>query len=145
MKPTTATTDQGRAGLFPESWCHPLRASCARRAPSFLFTRPRDYIYPKRMCFFSPCASMLSVPPRLLSRNPPPPSNDSPRTSPFRWAIRASRAFAGAVNILYHRRQFPATFAMFPRCQLTAVKLCSSPHSPPVAGNLGRARERKFG
>jgi len=39
-------------------------------APSFLFTRPRDYIYPKRTCFFVPYAftarSPTSYPLRLL-------------------------------------------------------------------------------
>lgn len=32
-------------------------------SPSFLFTRPRNYIYPKRIRFFSPCAFTPSAPP----------------------------------------------------------------------------------
>lgn len=32
-------------------------------APSFLFTRPRDYIYPKRTCFFFPYAFTALLPP----------------------------------------------------------------------------------
>lgn len=149
----------GESRLFPESWCYPLRASRVASSCSFLSLYATSGLYlSETYVFFLPLrvhvvcsppppspvdrrnwSRKVLGPPRVIPSGPLPsrliPLGDS-RVSCLR-----------VLSIFYadqcHCCQFPAAFAVLPRCQLTAVKLRSS-FPPPVAGNLGRAEKENL-